>query len=102
MKLLLAGIVLISIIGTEKCCSFYASNTSKANCINSNKYYHARGNSDAAKRGNGEAHSNTDEILEIYKECSTNRELETFRKDKHNHWNATKLSAVQRAEGKRC
>uniref|UniRef100_A0A3P9QI69 Serum amyloid A protein n=1 Tax=Poecilia reticulata TaxID=8081 RepID=A0A3P9QI69_POERE len=52
MKLLLAGIVLISIIGTEKCCSFYASNT-KANCINSNKYYHARGNSDAAKRGNG-------------------------------------------------
>uniref|UniRef100_A0A3P9QIA6 Uncharacterized protein n=1 Tax=Poecilia reticulata TaxID=8081 RepID=A0A3P9QIA6_POERE len=74
MKLLLAGIVLISIIGTEKCCSFYASNTSKANCINSNKYYHARGNSDAAKRGNGEAHSNTDEILEIYKECSTNRD----------------------------
>lgn len=48
----------------------------QANCINGDKYYHARGNSHAAKRGNGgewaaevirwEAHSNTDEILEIY------------------------------------
>uniref|UniRef100_A0A3B3WX20 Serum amyloid A protein n=2 Tax=Poecilia mexicana TaxID=48701 RepID=A0A3B3WX20_9TELE len=67
MKLLLAGIVLISIIGTEA--QWYKfpieavqgsydmgrayRDMRKANCINSDKYYHARGNADAAKRGNG-------------------------------------------------
>uniref|UniRef100_A0A3B5RAW9 Serum amyloid A protein n=1 Tax=Xiphophorus maculatus TaxID=8083 RepID=A0A3B5RAW9_XIPMA len=56
MKLLLAGIVLISIIGTEAQ-TFDMGHAyvhmRQANCINSDKYYHARGNSRAAKRGNG-------------------------------------------------
>ncbi|XP_032415670.1 serum amyloid A [Xiphophorus hellerii] len=67
MKLLLAGIVLISIIGTEAQWYYFPIEAAKgtfdmghayvhmrqANCINGDKYYHARGNSRAAKRGNG-------------------------------------------------